>query len=344
MIVSVDLGYGFVKAFGGGKERVIFPQAMAPAAGDIIERDSRLGGSRPGYRVKLRPQGSINKNEVFVGDLAVRESRGARMSLGRNRFGEAERKMSIVHTMTAAYLAGAEGQVTLAFGLPLAWYKQQKDEVQSALRTAMYVQVDNQPERFIQFNQVEVFPQGVGALFAASHLPREGLIGLVDIGYYTTDYLLVDIRPEGVDPLTNYMSSVEVGTHSALQIFATKFTEETGKPLSATDSLALWDKKEINFERRLLVNLEKFRKDALAEVGEQVVAEITRAWSEKLFEVERIYLAGGGAYEFAAGFEHGIGGVEVIDDAQFANAKGFFTMARQIEARQNNQANQKPVV
>lgn len=333
MIISVDLGYGFVKAVGeGSEERIIFPQVMAPAAEDIIERDLRLGGKRPGYLVELRPQGSVNRSSAFVGDLAIRESRGARMSVGRNRFGEAERKMSIVHTMTAAYLAGAEGQITLAFGLPLAWYKQQKDNVKKALQdTAMYVRVDKGPEKFIHFNLVQVFPQGVGALFAAPGLPQKGLIGLVDIGYYTTDYLLVDIRAEGVDPLVNYMSSMEIGIHTAVKLFANKFTEETGKPLTTTEAMSLWDRKEINFERRQLVNLEKIKEAALREVGEQVVNEIGWTWSERLYDVEHVFLAGGGAYEFAPLFDQEFKNTKVIDDAQFANARGFLNMARRVE-------------
>lgn len=327
--IAIDLGYGYVKAV-SEKNRVLFPSVLAPAADNISDIGMGLGGSKkPGYYVELRETNSIKKSKMFVGELAVREGRAAQMTLARERFA---RDASLILSITGAYLAGADGRASLGFGIPLAYYQKQRYEVQKAIQDAsMHVSVDNGPEKLITFSRVCIYPQGVGALFGNNeNLPKEGLFGLIDVGYHTTDYLLFELRPDGLDPLSNYMSSVEMGVHTAHKLFADIFRQQTGKPLSLTDIQGMWNRRDITFDGRKIA-LEPIAAEARQVAGQAITEAVLAAWSEKVSFLDGILLAGGGAIEFLPIFQKYLGGIaQVLPEPQFANAIGFYNLMSRV--------------
>lgn len=323
LLISVDLGYGFTKTV-SEKSKVIFPSVMAAGS----ELDLGLGSKKAGHLVQFRPAGSTVRQQFFVGELAVREGRAAQITLAREKFAH---EVSLLLTFTAAYLAGGEGQVTLAYGLPVAYYGHQKDAVRAAFQgKAAYMSVDGGPERYISLSAVYVFPQGVGALFSAeSLLPKEGSVGLIDVGYYTTDYLLVELDEKEANPLSGYTSSVELGVSTAMKLFAETFQRKTGKPLSLADAQVLWAKKQVSFAGSK-VNVEPMVEGARKAAGDSIVETVRAAWSEKIDFIDQVLLAGGGAVEFMSVLSGGFFDVQLIPDAQFANAIGFYKMGQKV--------------
>ena len=322
MIISVDLGYGYVKALNNKNDReVLFHSVVAPAGEDLL--DSDLGFSTTiGHKVQIRGKNSLNRNNLLVGELALIEGRAAQMTLSRDRF---SRDTSVSLMMTAAYLAGGEGNITLAAGLPLAYYKNQKEAALKALRgLGCYIKVDDGKETLVNFSRVYVYPQCVGALFSYTNIPEKGIIGIIDIGYHTTDYLLAEVRPGGLRPLTTYMSTVEVGIHTAVKRFAKIFSDKTGRPLSMIEAQRLWDKDTVG---RRNIDLRPMKEAAREEAGKAVAESVYNAWSEQLDFINEIVLAGGGAIEFYDILNNYLQGVELLDDPQFSNCKGFLSMA-----------------
>lgn len=323
LLVSVDLGYGFTKAV-SEKSKIIFPSAVAAGS----ELDLGLGSKKAGHLVQFRPAGSTVRQQFFAGELAVREGRAAQVSLAREKF---VYETSLFLTFTAVYLAGGEGRVTLAYGLPVAYYRHQKDAVRAAFGgRAAYVGVDGGPEKYISLSAVHVFPQGVGALFSGEALlPKEGLVGVIDVGYYTTDYLLVELTEKGANPLSGYTSSVELGVSTALKLFAEAFQRSTGKPLSLTDAQILWARKQVAFAGSRM-NIEPLAEEARKAAGNSIAEAVRAAWSERIDFVDQVLLAGGGALEFFPILLSQFFDVQLIPDAQFANALGFYKMAQKV--------------
>ncbi|MGI9862927.1 ParM/StbA family protein [Moorella naiadis] len=329
MFVAVDLGYGYTKAV-SSKARTVFPSAIAPYSENVID-----AGLEIGYVVELRPAGSMIKKQYFIGEMALKRGRAVQMTLAREKFAQ---EASLLLTLAGAYLAGAEGQVDLAYGLPLAYYKTQRAEAQKALQGfAAYIKIDGGPEKYIAFNGVYIFPQGVGALFSLDSLPKEGLVGLIDVGYYTCDYLLVGLRPNGVEPLPAFMSSIEVGVSTALKEFAEKFQRVTGRPLSLTEANNLWGRDTITFAGKKM-DIGGMVEEARQETGRTIADSIMAAWSEKIDFLDLILLAGGGSLEFLNILQRQFGRhVEIMPDPQYANALGFYKMAsRQVTAAKAN--------
>lgn len=320
-LVGIDPGYGFTKAVLNDR-RVAFPSAVSASAANVL---ADVGfGRKVGHVVSLRYGAEIERREYFVGELALKEGRAVEHTLAREKF---RMDVSQVLLFTAAYLVGALGDVILAYGLPLAYYRHQRQQVREALTgLSAHVAVDDGPERRIAFSEVLVFPQAVGALFAVGGLPEKGLVGLVDVGYYTTDYLLVEFQPEGASPLGAYSSSVEVGVHTALKVFAEEFQRQTGKPLSLVDARNLWSREEVSFAGRI-VNVKKMAERARFVAGKAIAQAVQSAWSEKIDLLDRVLLVGGGALEFFQVLSGMFWNAEVVSDPQFANALGFVRMA-----------------
>lgn len=324
MFLAVDLGFGYVKAV-SDKGRALFPSVIAPAGESNV---FDMGGDLPGHVIEVRLQGTTKRNRLYVGELAARDGRAAQLTFGRDRFA---RDASLVLTLAAAHLVGADGPVTLGFGVPLAYYSKLKEEVAHSLQGAgAYVSVNGSPEHLINLHEVHVFPQGVGAFYSPNlRLPGDGTLGLIDVGFYTTDYLLVEISPQGVQPYTEHMSSVEVGVSTALKVFADRFRQETGKPLTLVEAERLWKRGEITFAGRRL-SVKEWADEARTQAARSIVEAVRAAWSERIDFVDGVILAGGGALEFEPVLRRDLPGVSVAPDPQFANAQGFLAILKRV--------------
>lgn len=321
-MVSIDLGYGYTKAVSKDK-KVIFPSVVAPA-----QESAADFGKTIGYAVEYRKAGEITKHKLYVGDLAVKEGRAVEASLSRTKF---KGQSSIVLALNAAYLSGCDKQTPLALGLPLAYYKNQKDDVVNVFQKVdAYVSVNGGPEKRISFPKVYVFPQGVGAVYIQSNLPKEGLVGLLDIGFYTTDHIMFECTPEDIVPLKSYNSSLEIGVSTALKLFSDEMRQHVGVPISLPDAQYLWKKKKITF-RGVAIEptavVEKIKKSVARSITESIIS----AWSEKIDWLDELLLSGGGSIEFYNEIKEAFPLAKLVDDAQFANALGYLEMVKGLQ-------------
>lgn len=330
MLISIDLGYGYTKAV-SEKGRVIFPSVVAPAP------DGLDYGKAFGHVMEFRKPGEAQKEIVAVGDLALKEGRAAQLTLSRSKF---QRETAVLLSLAAVYLAGGDGLVDVALGLPLAYYRSQKKEVLRLFcGINAYVSVGGNGERYISFADVRVFPQAVGALYAQEKIPDRGLLGVIDVGFNTTDFVLVECFPDDIAPLRSYTSSVEEGVSTALKVFANEFNRATGAPLSLTDAQEIWisGRREITFRGRLL-DVGPMVDRARQAVGRSIAEAVYSAWSEKADLVDKILLAGGGALDFRDEIVRLFPQAETVPDPQWANVKGFYRLACGVQHPQNRES------
>ncbi|AEG14488.1 hypothetical protein Desku_0889 [Desulfofundulus kuznetsovii DSM 6115] len=320
MLISIDLGYGYTKAI-SEKGRAIFPSVLAPAQESGLDY-----GKSYGHILEYRRSGEIYRQMVFVGELARKGGRAARVSLSRDKFKQDE---TMLYALTAAYLVGAEKYVSLAVGLPLDYYRLRKQETEDFLRSInAYVSVDGGPEKYISFMSVKVLPQAVGALYAQTRLPQKGLLGVIDIGFCTTDCVLVECLPDDVVLLKSYTLSLDIAVSTAVKLFRDKFAEKTGIPLSPVDAFDFWVKgeREIPVQGRP-VDVGAMIDYARREVGRSLAQTVFTAWSEKADLLHGVLLCGGGALEFRDEVVRLFPQAEVVPDPQWANAVGFYKLA-----------------
>ncbi|MCL6477035.1 MAG: ParM/StbA family protein [Peptococcaceae bacterium] len=323
-MIAVDVGYGLTKAVSLNGAMVDFLSVIAPVRADML---NGLFGSGPGHHVRIR-RVSGDVEEKLVGE-AAQSSVAALTTLARE-------KHAAVHNvllLTGAYLAGAgetgitPGQTDIAVGLPLAFYKAQKEALIRHLQSlAVWVSVDGGPEKYISFNKVVVFPQGAGvALAEISKLT--GLTGIVDVGTYTTDYLLMEVRSGQPVPNPDGCGSVEAGVYLFHRAVASEFQGQAGAPLPPEMVPAVAEKAlaghPVKYYNRdiVLSGVQKARR----EIGENIAQKVLAAWGSRAGYVEQTLLAGGGSLLFREELMKALPNARVVDDPLYANAKGYLT-------------------
>lgn len=317
--IAVDVGYGYTKAVSASGKRVCFPSVTAPAHQRLLDEDAAE------YRVRLKSLAG-KAEEFLVGEAAAR-SLSSVSTLAR-------RKPAEIHDLlllTSAYLLGAggiglfPGQVNLAVGLPLAFFKAQRTElVQRLKKLAFWVSVDGGEERYISFDRVSVFPQGAGVVAAYPHLFAEGLVGVVDIGQYTTDFLLVEKRPgsSAPKPLLDACGSAEVGAHLVHRAVMAEFQAETGCPLPQEMCEEALKGGCVFFEGRK-IDLRQAAESAVADAARAVSQKVISSWGNRANFVRSVLLVGGGALLLKGELEKYLPCASYTPDPVFANAFGF---------------------
>lgn len=318
---AADIGYGYVKVVSAAGMKACFPSAVAPAPDDL-----GLNTGPAFYRVRVRYLDGRTE-EKLVGEAALR-SAAAVTTLSREKPAEIHDLLLV----TACALVGAGGtgpfptQADVAVGLPLAYYKAQKDALRERLLgLAAWVSVDGGEERYVSFGRVLVLPQGAGAVAAYPELlPDSGLVGVVDVGTYTTDYLLLE-KPPGQPnprPLLEACGSVEAGAHLVHKAVAREFQAKTGAPLPPE----MWEQavqaRAVFFAGRS-VDLSAAVEKALADASQAVAQRVLAAWGNRAGFVRATLVVGGGSLLLREYLIRALPGAVAVPDPLFANALGF---------------------
>ena len=316
MYISIDVGYSQVKAISQNGKKILFPAVKADIAHDPTDGMFK----QLGHHVKIKTYNSPVQ-EILVGEGALR-SLNATATLAREKSPE----IHDIFILAAAYLCGASGFTDLAVGLPLAYYRFQKDELKHRLeRISSHLILDDGPERYINISKVSVFPQGVGVLLSMPEIARTGKVAVIDIGYYTTDYLLFNIIDGSPVPIPELCGSLDEGIHLSSRSISTIYQEKTGALAPKFLLNDLIEKEAIYFNGKLL-DLETEYKNVLKRNAEQITQSILAAWSQQSDNISQTILAGGGSL-LLKDYLH-FPNITMPDDPVFANTEGFLTMLK----------------
>lgn len=325
MYISIDVGYSQVKAVGQNGNKVLFPAVKAD-----VSHDPTAGMfAQLGHKVNIRT--FTGSQEAIVGEGALR-SLNATTTLTREKAPE----IHDLFILTAAYLCGAQGRIDLAVGLPLSYYRFQKQELKHRLQKInAHVRVDDGPERYISIDGVEVFPQGVGLLLADGlSLAHSGRIAVVDIGYYTTDYLVFELIDGSPVPIPELCGSADTGIYIADRSISKIYQEKTGAlaPKFLLNQLISGD--PIYFQGKKLDLIDDINK-VLKRSTELITQDVLAVWGKQADNIGQTILAGGGS--ILLGRYLNFPNTFIPSDPVFANADGFRAMlASQKAIKANN--------
>jgi len=269
--------------------------------------------------------------------LARREGRNISFAFDENK---------ITHQTTRGLLAAAGYllfpenivPVHVVTGLPLEQFVHKKDEFKQML-SKFNVTVrhkDATDSKRISFSKATVFPQAAGAVYHAvwdernKYLTKGSYLGLVDIGFKTTDFITFLMEDRLV--LREDLSGTINAGISVIQAVADKlFTAKTGSKLDVPELMRLVDSGRLMFKgKEIDFSLEL--EDAKQELSNNIKDRLKAIWGNKLNFFNNVFLAGGGAVTL----EHIMCDLHpntiTIKSPQFANAKGFLKVA-EIEGR-----------
>jgi plasmid segregation protein ParM len=329
MIVGMDIGYGYTKAVGEDAQ-VVFPSVIGKA--ERIRYESDLHSqfvSHDGLGIALITE----EGDRFVGELALLQSRVQWTLLDRSRVEDPSARLLFLAALSE--LVG-ERQVDREFrvvtGLPVKWYAD-RDKVVSQFQGKHLVRRINGHQVVQRFSvtNVLVVPQPFGSLFevilgARGQIVNEdlarGRLGVIDIGTYTTDYVLVN----GLRYIEKGSGSISTGMSKAYQLIGRSLLDTFGLDmrLHEVDRVVRDGVVTVYGEER---HIDWLTTPVLDAVSEEVLAHARALWSDGR-DLKAILVTGGGAIALGEQIRRHYPHARLLDDAAMANVRGFCKYGR----------------
>ncbi|NLB17163.1 MAG: ParM/StbA family protein [Syntrophomonadaceae bacterium] len=315
MKIGIDVGYGYVKAMNETGQKISFPALVAPAGNNSL-------GLGEMFQHSIEYHVNIQGANYLIGE-AAKQSFLATKTLSREKPPEIHNPLLL---LSAYLLSGDAPSHEIGVGLPLAYYASQKDELRERIASIEAdVSIKGQKKN-IRFSKVGVYPQGAGILLSyQSMLPINGYVGLIDIGTYTTEYLLFETRGGQPIPILEASGSVEAGVQMVYSSVAREFQSQTGSPLSLDMEASIAEKsfrgEPVTFNGKKY-SLQDVAIRARENAALVITQKVLSAWGNKTGHIELTLLAGGGTLFFRQNLT-GFPGQQIVPDPFFANAKWY---------------------
>jgi|LSQX01.3.fsa_nt_gb hypothetical protein len=345
-IVAGDLGYRYTKGINRYGDRILFPSVVGP--GFKKEHSRYLGDTASvGFNADnlyLKISDGEGFKEYFVGNLAQAELKNPVYPFAENKIYQTETRVLIAAlVMMATIIMGPTQTEPLCFatGLPFKYFGPQHREFEAFLKKldffVTYESGEIRLSRRVRFDEIILFPQGVGAIWHARErhpglLQDEGaLIGLVDIGGKTTEIVLFSVTERGLELRENLSDTFNLGTSTVEDEIYNAYHKKTGSVLSDADLSAMVRRGYIyhNGEK-----MEFHREIAIARkmLADNIINAMNRRWGDQVKQVKNIVFVGGGAADLSYNIKQ-LPNAIIALDPQFANVSGYYKVARAKMAR-----------
>jgi plasmid segregation protein ParM len=181
----------------------------------------------------------------------------------------------------------------------------------------------------VEVQKVAVLPQPVGGLAWCGNLPESSSRDpsdrslLIDIGYFTVDWLVA----EGTRALPERSGSYPGGVSSLIRELASEISRTTGEDIT---TMAMWEKIDrcLYAGQKLRIYGKEYDLGQHAQTVKSMVSQTVAAIAQRIGDAKdlsQMLLVGGGAPRFAdalrALYPNMV--VNTVPDAPFANVKGF---------------------
>jgi|GEM_PF-5494792 len=294
-IKGLDVGYVATKSIGDFDEQIIFKSAYS-TSDDIIACDSYI---------------QIDGVDYYVGTGNTISKPDKTDSL-----------MNKVCTLTNLAKTG-EDEYFLVVGLPIAQYKSQKDKLITEIMKYNDCEIKYFGQKLnISIKDVTVFPQGAGALYTIEDCV-DGEYLIVDVGGYTVDIALIEMI--NYSPIVKKYDTWFYGMTTIYSQIQNKlnntYTNLTLEPSNIENIFKFglkYDDKEIDVYKIIDPIIDKH--------ANKIIVDLDKYYPSYTTD---IYLCGGGSKHLYSTFKKHHPNTKLINDSQFANAKGFYCIGQQ---------------
>lgn len=343
--VSVDVGYGYVKAISSNGNKVLFPTVVGSGRertlANFIEQSDKKEMDLSELHIK------VNGKHFYVGEMALRNSSDATRVFDRERYNHEYSKI-LMHVAIQLVTQPETNEVVLFTGLPLDYYRTQHQEFRTKLLEDFpcieWVSGFNQGKiRKVKIQEVGVFPQGMAAVWATlmnhdgktfkKDLMEEGnQLGIIDIGFRTTDVCVVEMQEGGgFIPLLQYSETIDQGVYNLYENVKIAYQNKTGgSDLSENKINYILKRHSITYKGKK-VDLKNEVEQAYVAVVNSIVDRINKLWKEESDTFDYIFVVGGGGSLFLERLSQKLNNrLLSIVDSQYANAIGYYRIGKML--------------
>ena len=324
MIVSLDVGFGYTKTVTAAGVDV-----CPSVVGEWTPGAFRLGAALGDGRDARGPEAvGLDGRAYVVGERALRVAHRRFVGLSREWMAEATFR---VLALTALYrVLGEAGQmVTLVTGLPVEDVDPHGDSVRRQLEGAHKLRLEPDGRRWtVTIERVHVLPQPLGTLLAQSLDSRghvadpaafEGRVGILDVGFRTTDYFTLD----GLEVLPARCLTRNTGMADLLLDLAREVYRRWGveRDPHALDEATLRGVLQIGGAE---VRLGPVFDPWLDRHADAIAAHARMLWGDQARGLRRLWITGGGGAVLASRLTALASHAAVVRHARIQNAVGYF--------------------
>ena len=309
MLVGLDVGYRAVKAVSGGK-KVQFASAVSP----YRSYDVGIGSAAEPLALEV-------PWPIAAGDEAVLYYKRHRRHEDRGWW-RTDDYLALVY-LAISEMARGSADVHIVTGLPASFFFRDKEHLEKRLSGVHTFRRVGRRSQTVKV-QAKVTAQPVGTLLSMGVMPGDRRrIGILDIGGKTTNLL----GTSGIRPRDGEIASLDLGGWDVVMAVRDWLIDQGADDPQPYDVERALREGSITFygER---VSVSQARDEAAAVVAEDIVARAHTLWPMQSLDL--VVLTGGGALLLGEAIKQRLNhrNIVVADDPVFANALGFYRLAR----------------
>ncbi len=296
-ILAADIGFGYTKATDGRQFQVF--KSIVGEANPIQFAEALL----PTQAVQPR-HFAIGGEDVFVGELAEQQSRGRGFTLEPSQFiAKYARQLGLA---ALAPYADHGDPVRLVTGLPISFFRKYKDALTALLQQRHAITVvhpnGERQDKTVYIEKVRVVPQPFGSLFnmmldnngkAQNQRFLSEKIGVIDIGFRTTDFTIAD--------KTRYSERGSLSTDSGMSVaynaIANLLHEKSGTQVELYRLYEAVTRGVIKIKGQKY-DLTVLAQQAYSQLATRIATEANRLWADD-WDIDAIVITGGGGASLA---------------------------------------------
>ena len=310
MYIGIDIGYGHVKVVSDGVRR-----KMPALVGNYIEKLDIGFGRDMGLETAV-----VGGEKYLVGESA-KHSPNQYTSRDPNWINSPAYRALNVNVMSRFI-----GTViaTITTGLPVGYYRRDKAKVATILTEVV--------DSLNLSAKVNVLPQPAGAFFAElldehGHINKENLasekVGVLDIGYYTSDFLTFDRLQISQDKLASTPNGISKALETIKRDLEEKFQLED-TPLTVVEEAT---RTRVIRTFGKVQDISGIVDKRLKELADEILMQAKTLWGTGI-HLDRVLLAGGGAAMLSEYLTRYSVHSTVVRNPDFAIAEGFYRFSK----------------
>ena len=335
-ILGIDVGFGFTKAT-NGKDTFIFKSIFGEDAD--IQFWADFGDDTPTDHIHV----TIDGKSYFIGDLAEQQSSVLHFTLDQEKLITDYVKILSL-AVAGMFLDKGEAinvPINLVSGLPIGFFKQNHERFNELLTghhsVTYHSQNGQETTKELHINKVRMLPQPLGSVLnllmddngkIVNKTLANQKIGVVDIGFRTTDFTILD-RLRYIDRGSRTMES---GIAKGFSVIANKLREKCGVSVELYRLYNAAETGSIKM-RGNRVNFVKIRDEVYSQLAASIANDIDRLWAAD-WDIDAIILTGGGCRDLAQYLRPQITGniipVEANRDPRLNNVLGYIKYGQSV--------------
>ncbi len=329
-VVGIDVGFGFTKAF-NGRNSVIFKSVLGDAT--QIQFRSSLVDDPDGSNLHV----TLDGKSYFIGSYAERQSNVREFTLDQDKL--LTDFVKVLALTAIGVCCKNNTSLNVVSGLPVGFltrdYKRFADLLTGRHEIIFHHENKDDVTRRIHINKVQMIPQPVGSIFNLlmddrGKINDQGLslqkIGVVDIGFRTTDFSIFD----HLQYIERSSTTMDTGISKCFSAIANKLRQESGVNIELFRMFSFIESGAIKIRGREY-NISNLKKRVYTHAAAAIAADVNRLWEED-WDMDAIILSGGGSMELAPYLHPQIQGnvVPIANDvdARLNNVQGYLKFGR----------------